>query len=161
MDPPRAEDEMNGERDTDARHAVGFALCRMERSPNHREEGVMGLRIGAAAFLLLTLSTIASAQSAPQGTVDLDAPGALGALQQSNPAHYLKVRTILTDVLLRQDAEVPRWLQASFNARDISYQPIVLTSHPPKRRLSFALDDTRYVALITLTNVKGTVVPLK
>ena len=121
----------------------------------------MGLRIGAAAFLLLTLSTIASAQSAPQGTVDLDAPGALGALQQSNPAHYIKVRTILTDVLLRQDAEVPRWLQASFNARDISYQPIVLTSHPPKRRLSFALDDTRYVAVITLTNVKGTVVPLK
>jgi len=56
---------------------------------------------------------------------------------------------------------VPRWLQASFNARDISYQPIVLTSHPPKRRLSFALDDTRYVAVITLTNVKGTVVPLK
>jgi len=37
----------------------------------------------------------------------------------------------------------------------------VLTSHPPKRRLSFTLDDTRYIAVITLTNVTGTVVPLK
>jgi len=71
------------------------------------------------------------------------------------------VRAILADVLLRQDAEVPRWLQASFNARDISYRPIVLTSHPPKRRLSFTLDDTRYIAVLTLTNVTGAVVPLK
>src|SRR2546426_11788664 len=103
----------------------------MERSPNHRAEGVMGTKIGAAAFVLLPLSSIASGQPGPRRTVDLDAPGALAALQQSNPEHYVKVRTILTDVLLRQDAEVPRWLQASFNARDISYQPIVLTSHPP------------------------------
>ena len=71
------------------------------------------------------------------------------------------MRAILADVLLRQDAEVPRWLQSSFNARDISYRPIVLTSHPPKRRLSFTLDDTRYIAVLTLTNVTGTVVPLK
>jgi hypothetical protein len=37
----------------------------------------------------------------------------------------------------------------------------VLTSHPAKRRLSFALDDTRYVAVIVLTHLRGDVVPLK
>jgi hypothetical protein len=73
----------------------------------------------------------------------------------------LKGSMELLAVLLRQDAEVPRWLQISFNARDISYQPIVLTSHPPKRRLSFALDDTSYITVLILTNVTGTVVPLK
>ena len=94
-------------------------------------------------------------------SVDLDAPGALEVLQQTNPAHYATVRTILAEVFLRPDAEVPRWLQASFNARGVFYQPIVLTSDPPKRRLSFTLDDTRYVVVITLTNVTGPVVPLK
>jgi hypothetical protein len=82
--------------------------------------------IVAAAFMLVGLTTLAAAQSASRRTIDLDAPGALAALQQINPAHYAKVRTILSE-----------------------------------RRLSFALDDTRYVAVITLTNVDGTVVPLK
>jgi hypothetical protein len=36
-----------------------------------------------------------------------------------------------------------------------------MTSHPPKRRLSFALDDTRYVTVVTLTNVRGDVVPAR
>lgn len=121
----------------------------------------MGLKIDAAAFLLLTLSSIASAQSTPRRTVDLDAPGALAALQQSNPAHYVKVRTILDDVLRRKDADVPRWLRTRFDARDVSYQPVVLTSYPPKRRLSFALDDTHYLVVITLINVDSAIVPLK
>jgi hypothetical protein len=39
--------------------------------------------------------------------------------------------------------------------------PVVLTSHPPKRRLSFALDTTHYEAIIVLTNVRGQIVPLR
>jgi hypothetical protein len=114
-----------------------------------------------ATALLLSSFAMAVAQPTVPRTVDLDAPGALEALQQTNPEHYGKVRAILADVLLRKDAEVPRWLQVSFNARDISYQPIVLTSNPPKRRLSFTLDDTSYITVLTLTNVTGTVMPLK
>jgi hypothetical protein len=36
-----------------------------------------------------------------------------------------------------------------------------MTSHPPKRRLSFALDDTRYEAVVVLTNTSGAVTPAK
>jgi hypothetical protein len=93
--------------------------------------------------------------------VDLNEDGALEALQRSNPVHYDKVRKILDGVLRQRDAQAPRWIQTNFDGRDVSYGPIVLTSHPPKRRLSFALDATRYEAIIVLTNVSGEIVPAK
>jgi len=107
----------------------------------------------AVAFVLLAL-TNAIAQPVLPRAVDLDAPGVLEALARSNPTHFVVIQRILAE-------DVPRWLRASFNAQSVIYQPIVLTSHPPKRRLSFTLDDTRYIAVITLTKVTGTVVPLK
>jgi hypothetical protein len=93
--------------------------------------------------------------------VDLNEAGALEALARSNPAHYAKIRQILDGILQQQDAGVPRWIQANFDGRNVTYAPVVLTSHPPKRRLSFALDGTRYDAIIVLTNVRGDVVPLR
>ena len=94
-------------------------------------------------------------------TIDLNETGVLEALARSNPAHYEKVRQILDGILQQRDANVPRWIQTSFDGRDVTYAPIVLTSHPPKRRLSFALDATRYEAIIALTNVRGEIVPLR
>jgi hypothetical protein len=58
------------------------------------------------------------------------------------------------------DPAVERWMRVSFDAKDVSYAPIVLTSHPAKRRLSFALDDTRYVAVVILP-AAATIVPLR
>lgn len=116
----------------------------------------------AATVLVLLANTAASAGAAMLGPlIDLDRPGALEALQRSNPAHYEKVRQIMDGVLRRSDAEVPRWMQASFNAHDVTYVPIVMTSHPPKRHLSFALDATRFEMIVTLTNVRGEIVPAK
>jgi hypothetical protein len=63
-------------------------------------------------------------------------PGAMKALQQSNPAHFDEIRRILDGLRRRPDAEVPHWMEVSVGARDISYVPVILTSHPPKRRLS-------------------------
>jgi hypothetical protein len=93
--------------------------------------------------------------------IDLDETGALEALARSNPAHYEKVRQILDGILQQRDANVPRWIRTNFAGRDVTYAPIVLTSHPPKRRLSFALDATRYETIIVLTNVRGEIVPLR
>ena len=93
--------------------------------------------------------------------VDLNESGVLEALQQSNPAHYQKIRRILDGILQQPDASVPRWIQANFDGRDVTYAPVVLTSHPPQRRLSFALDAKRYEAIIVLTNVRGDIVPLR
>jgi hypothetical protein len=49
----------------------------------------------------------------------------------------------------------------NFDARDVMYAPIVMTSHPPKRRLAFALDDTRYELVVVLTNVTGAITPAR
>jgi hypothetical protein len=92
--------------------------------------------------------------------VDLDKPGALEALQQSNPAHYEKVRQIVAGIARQPDVKVPGWMLATFNAREVSYASIEMTSFPPKRRLSFALDNTRYVVVVTLTR-DGKVIPLR
>jgi hypothetical protein len=116
----------------------------------------------AVAMLVLLCSATAGAVSAGAGpTVDLDQPGALHALEQANPAHYAKVRLILAGVSRNPDSDVPRWMRVGFDARAVSYAPIVLTSHPAKRRLSFVLDDTRYVAVIVLTGLDGAIVPLR
>jgi hypothetical protein len=110
-----------------------------------------------------------SATDRPAGTstsalgrhVDLNESGALEAVARSNPAHYEKIRRILDGILQQPEASVPRWIQVNFDGRDVTYAPVVLTSHPPKRRLSFALDATRYEAIIVLTTVRGDIVPLR
>lgn len=112
------------------------------------------------AVLLLFGSTVLAASEPPsRRAVDLDEPGTLEALAHSNPTHYAKIHRILAGVLHQPDAGVPRWMRATFNARDVRYMPIVLTSHPPKRRLAFALDATRYEVTVVLTNVRGDTVP--
>jgi hypothetical protein len=110
---------------------------------------------------MLLWTSAATAQTPAGRPVDLNAPGVLAALEQSNPAHYEKIRRILEGVVQTRDPDVPRWMQANFAAQDVSYAPIVLTSDPPQRRLSFSLDAVRYQALVTLTNVRGEIVPLK
>jgi len=119
-------------------------------------------RVLTLAILLLLWSAASSAEDSRPGRVfDLDRPGALEALRLSNPAHYIKVRQIMEGAFLRSDAEVSRWMQTNFQAQDVQYGPIVLTSHPPKRRLSFALDAMRYEGTVILTNVRGEIVPAK
>jgi hypothetical protein len=114
------------------------------------------------AVITMLWIAVAVAGDATQGhTINLNEPGALEALQHSNPAHYEKVRKIMEGLFQRSDTAVPRWIQTNFDARNVSYAPILLTSDPPKRRLLFALDDTRYEAVVTLTNVRGEMVPLK
>ncbi len=119
-------------------------------------------RLVATAVLALLWTAVAAAGDVtPRRAIDLNEPGALEALQRSNPTHYEKVRQILQGVLQRPDTDVPRWIRANFAANDVSYVPVVLTSHPPKRRLSFALDATRYEAVVILTNVRGDITPAK
>ena len=118
----------------------------------------------ALTLLILTslwAALVAADPIRPGQRVDLDAPGMLEALQQSRPAHFAKVLRILDGVLQQPELKVPRWMRVSFEARDVDYRPVALTSHPPQRRLSFSLDDTYYEAVITLVNVRGEVIPLR
>ncbi len=121
----------------------------------------MSKLIAAAVLAMLWTAVAAAGDAAPGRTINLNKPGALEALQHSNPTHYEKVRKIMEGLFQQPDTAVPRWIRTNFDARDVSYAPILLTSDPPKRRLSFALDDTRYEAVVTLTNARAEIVPLK
>jgi hypothetical protein len=116
----------------------------------------------AGALLVLTWVAVASGtDSALRRSVDLDAPGAIDRVRATSPAHFDKIVKIIEGVTEQPDSAVPRWLRVSFDARDVGYAPVVMTSHPPKRRLSFALDNTRYEVVVVLTNATGVVTPLK
>lgn len=121
----------------------------------------MSKLIAAVVLALFWIAVTAAGEATPGRAINLNEAGALEALQHSNPTHYEKVRKIMEGIFQRPDTAVPRWIQTNFDARNVSYAPILLTSDPPKRRLSFALDDTRYEAVVTLTNVRAEIVPLK
>ena len=113
---------------------------------------------------LLVLTSVAIATAADIGlrrTVDLDVPGAMDRVRAANPDHFDKIVKIIEGVTQQPDTAVPRWLRVNFDARDVNYRPIVMTSYPPKRRLSFALDDTRYETVVVLTNASGAVIPAR
>ena len=111
---------------------------------------VVGLGVGQAP--------LASAQSR---IVDLDVPGALDALARDKPQHYGKVLEIMAEVQRQPDSEVARWMRTRFDARDVAYGPLWLVTDPPKRRLSFTIDEMRYRSTVTLTDWNAQRVPAK
>jgi len=121
----------------------------------------MSKLIATSIFVMFWAAVIIAGDASPGRTINLNKPGALEALEQSNPTHYEKIRKILDAVLDQPDEAVPRWIQTSFNARSISYAPILMTSDPPKRRLSFTLDEARYEVVLTLTKLRPEIVPAK
>ena len=120
----------------------------------------MSKLIVAPIMVVLWIAVAVAGDANPARTVNLNKPGVLETLRQSNPTHYEKVRKILNGIPQQPDADVPRWIQTSFDARNVSYAPILMTTRPPKRRLSFALDETRYEAVLTVTKVRAEIVPL-
>jgi len=83
--------------------------------------------------------------------IDLNQPGALDRLARENPFHYAMIRRILAGVDTVPEHVVGRWMKAEFNATDVTYSPVLLTSAPPRKQLTFTLETTRYAALLTLT----------
>lgn len=90
--------------------------------------------------------------SPPVRTVYLDGPSDLARLRELNPAHYARAQRILTAAnhLCRP---VRGQVQELAGARDLKCAgPFLKTSNPPKWQITFTLDDTRYVALVVVTD---------
>ena len=90
--------------------------------------------------------------AAQYGTVDLNQPEVLERLARENPFHFAMIRRILAGVDTMPEPAVGRWMKAQFNATDVTYSPVLMTSDPPKKQLTFTLETTRYSALLTLTS---------
>ena len=87
------------------------------------------------------------------GVVYLDGPAALAQLRAANPIHYQRALKIIdaANVLCRPKAGELEYTQV--DAKNISCEQLLLrTSNPPKRQLSFRLDDTKYIALVAITD---------
>ena len=105
--------------------------------------------IGASAPAALADEALTSP---PSRTVYLDGPSDLAQLRQANPAHYARAQRILAEAnqLCRPG---PGRIQEVAGARDVTCAASLLrTSNPPKARVTFKLDDTRYVALVVVTD---------
>ena len=111
----------------------------------------MRVLIAAIAYIAL-FGSQAQAQDLVQvnAFIDLNRPGMMEALAERNPIHYHKVIAILAEIREHQVADVPKWMRASFDAREVSYTSVLLVSNPPKRDLSFVLGSTMYKVRVTL-----------
>ena len=118
------------------------------------------MRTARLALLLIIGANVALAESPrvqitppPRHTVYLDGVSDLDQLKQSNPDHYARAQRILAAADYLCAPGPPRTEFAAASARGVSCSALLLrTSNPPKFTLSFVLDDTRYIALVTLTH---------
>jgi hypothetical protein len=94
--------------------------------------------------------------------INLDAPGALAAVEREHPDHFARIQRILSEVPRRPPAgdSVATWMRTEFQATDVQYADFLMVTDPPKKRLEFSLDRTTYVTVITL-DVGARPMPLK
>ncbi len=107
----------------------------------------------AAIMLGLSLASSWACMAGPPQVVYLDGPAALDHLRVTHPAHYAKAQRLMADAnkLCRPDGA--RLLPTYLDARDVSCEQMLLrTSNPPKRQITFRLDDVRYIALVAVTD---------
>jgi hypothetical protein len=117
------------------------------------------LSLGLALAAALALDVAAAA---PDKLVYLDGGAALAQLRATNPNHYARAQRILgaASELCRPRPEDVTF--ARFDARGVYCARMLLkTSNPPKRQLSFTLDDTRYIALVVVTDDPPRLVPAR
>jgi len=84
----------------------------------------------------------------------------LDRLRATHPDRYARAERIMAaanELCRPRPGEVS---YAEFEAKDISCSDVLLkTSNPPKRQISFTLDDTRYIALVAVTDDPPRVMP--
>jgi hypothetical protein len=113
---------------------------------------VVALALSLASALPVLADDV-TVQPAPRQHVYLWSPVDVGRLRTSNPDHYARAQKILAaaDQLCRPGPGVLQFTEAG--GKDVSCDGMLLrTSNPPKREIDFTLDDTRYSALITVTD---------
>jgi len=97
--------------------------------------------------------------------IHLDRPGVLEAIGESNPSHYAKILTIMQVSQMESCEHLPKILKTreGLGVGEASCDSFtLLTSYPPKRHMTFVLDDVRYttnVAQVRLQSARRLPVP--
>jgi len=105
--------------------------------------------VALAALAICSTSALAAPLQGPYREINLDKPGMLEAIEQANPAHYAKILTIMRVSQMEACEHVPTILKTKegVSIDDVRCDSFVLlTSYPPKRHMTFILDDVRYTS---------------
>jgi hypothetical protein len=112
-------------------------------------------------FVLLA-AFLQPALAGPTKRIYLDRPGALEALEAENPAHFRQALEFLRAAERTPCKMLPKVIEAKFDPADFSCAPtLLMTSFPPKRQVAFTLDDTRYLAIVTVIDAGARLMPAK
>jgi hypothetical protein len=88
----------------------------------------------------------------PSAVIELDGAG-LEQLRHANPNHFARAQRILTAANYLCRPRGGDVFLTALGAQDLSCQQMLLeTSNPPKWRIAFRLDQTRYAASIVVTD---------
>jgi len=109
---------------------------------------------------IVSLASLAAASAFAAGPIDLNAPGALDQMKIDHPERYEAViRTLaLAEELPCKSNDLMRQLKARFDLRELHCFAKILTSYPPKRRVTFDIQGDKYAATVTLRGVEGRLV---
>jgi hypothetical protein len=99
-------------------------------------------------YLLLSSAVLlfgtAALADAPKRTVYLDSV-VLEEIKNSNPERYARIREVMASASEMCKPNAARaWALASAHPADCSTL-LLKTSYPPKRQISFSIDDTMYI----------------
>lgn len=121
----------------------------------------MGKLLIGPVLVFLWVASAAAGEVAVVRSVDLNEQGALESVQRVRPVHFEKIGKILKGLTEQPEHRDAKWVQTTFNARNVTYADIYLVSHPSQRRLSFTLDDTQYRVTLTQTNDPAQVITIR
>lgn len=83
--------------------------------------------------------------------VQLNSAEDLAHLRTTNPDHYARAQRIIAAANELCRPGRPELLSTELDSRHVKCGHLFLTSNPPKRQISFTLDRTSYIALVTVT----------
>lgn len=168
---PAAPDWHSGHGPLWYRSGPGHVAARRKRVEIEVDQVVTCERTFVMRYLLLTSAALglgaatAALASEPTRTVYLDSV-VLDQIKKSNPDRYARIRTVMTKASEMCKPNAARTWALADGPADCS-SLILKTSYPPKRQISFAIDDTTYTALVTVLDAPalvkaepGKVVPL-
>jgi hypothetical protein len=111
----------------------------------------------------LALVACSAASAAPPTVIRLYEPGVLDRVAWSNPVHFKRISDILSlaSEMPCHSPQFAREVKVKHDAATGGCGLALLTSFPAKRRLQFTIEDTRYLAVVTMADSGGKVMPAR
>ena len=107
-----------------------------------------------------SLAAVASATGTSFHPIDLNRPGALDQVRVERPKHFAAISQVLrvAERMPCKDREIQS-LRTRFDIRELDCWATIMTSYPPKRRVVFKVEDFNYVAVVTIRDAGGRLMP--